>query len=158
MPYLVLLLGVSLERKKEAGKNEISESIVCLDFSFLNANFRLPQGNDINFKLNFLKVRFDNYAILLILHSLFRRTSYEENQRLPSHEPVYCPVTHRYSRNQNNYAFKKHITHPFTFLLSFSIHAKTVNVRGVVHDSETRLPVPGVVVRMDAIQSQHRDR
>ena len=41
----------------------------------------------------------------------------------------------------------------FTLFLSLAIHAKTVNVRGVVHDSETRLPVPGVVVRMDAAKA-----
>lgn len=33
--------------------------------------------------------------------------------------------------------------------LTLSIHAKTVNVRGIVHDGETRLPVEGVVVSLD---------
>ncbi|MCA9458489.1 MAG: carboxypeptidase-like regulatory domain-containing protein, partial [Nitrospira sp.] len=36
-----------------------------------------------------------------------------------------------------------------SFLLALSIHAKSVNVRGIVHDGETKSPLEGVVVEMD---------
>ncbi|MCB0557966.1 MAG: TonB-dependent receptor [Lewinellaceae bacterium] len=41
----------------------------------------------------------------------------------------------------------------FTFLLAFSIQAKTVNVRGVVNDSETKSPLEGALVTLDGTRA-----